>query len=113
MATFIFISIVNVGPLVIWYLLCGKTIKGKFSTNLKFHLRKCHTEEYKQLEEEEKTQKEKQKQKVKKKKCTSSSLIQKSLIDIEQHKRKYEEESAKQKSITQACYIYWKLKCCH
>ena len=86
--------------------MCGKTIKGKFSTNLKFHLRKCHTEEYKQLEEEEKKQKEKQKQKVKKKKCTSSSLIQKSLIDIEQHKRKYEEESAKQKSITHKLAIF-------
>ena len=89
--------------------LCNKTLKGKFTTNLKSHLKQCHAEEYKKLEEEEKKQKEKLKQKKSRKRQSSTSnlsLQQKSLIDIEQERRKYEEESAKKKSLTQKLAIF-------
>ena len=40
--------------------LCNKELKGKFTTNLKLHLKKEHFEEYKQLNEEEKKKESKQ-----------------------------------------------------
>ena len=36
---------------------CSKTLKGKFTTNLKLHLKKEHAKEYKLLEEEGKKKK--------------------------------------------------------
>ena len=39
--------------------LCSKTFKGKFTTNLKLHLKKEHAEEYKLFEEEEKKKQKK------------------------------------------------------
>ena len=41
--------------------LCSKTFKGKFTTNLKLHLKKEHAEEYNLLEEEEKKKERKRK----------------------------------------------------
>ena len=60
--------------------LCNKSFKGKFTTNLKLHLRKEHSEEYRLLDVEEKKKREETvkrlgKNKVKSKCGSSSSLF--------------------------------------
>ena len=37
---------------------CGHSLNGKFTTNLKSHLKKCHTNEYSLFENEEKNRKQ-------------------------------------------------------
>ena len=54
--------------------LCSKTFKGKFTTNLKLHLKKEHSEEYKLFEEEEKKKQKKTENRRKAKSdCASSN----------------------------------------
>ena len=92
--------------------LCSKSFKGKVTTNLKLHLKKEHTKEYKLIEQEEKKKKEKEKERDKKKpknktdRAHQSLSIQPSLTDIAKQKKMYEIQSAKQRSITKKLAIF-------
>ena len=90
--------------------LCSKTFKGKFTTNLKLHLKKEHAEEYKLLEEEEKKKKERKRNNKRKAKSNyaSSNLFsqQTNLTDIARQKKMYEVHSVKQRSITKRMAIF-------
>jgi len=86
--------------------LCNKTFKGKFTTNLKVHLKKEHSEEYRLvLDSEKKKRKEKGLKKLGKDK-QSSTLLQSTLPDIGNQKKKYEPHNTKQKSITKKLVVF-------
>ena len=91
--------------------LCNKSFKGKFTTNLKLHLKKEHFEEYRLLDAEEKKKREEtgkrlSKSKVKSKCSTSSSLFQSTIPTIANQKKPYDPQSTKQKSITKKLAVF-------
>ena len=88
--------------------LCNKEFKGKFTSNLKLHLKKEHLEEYKLLEEEKKKREQtvKRSGKSKSKRSSSSSLFQPTLSTIASQKMPYDPHSIKQKSITKKLAVF-------
>ena len=88
--------------------LCNKEFKGKFTSNLKLHLKKEHFEEYKLLEEEKKKREQtvKRSGKSKSKRSSSSSLFQPTLPTIASQKMPYDPHSIKQKSITKKLAVF-------
>jgi len=91
--------------------ICNKSFNGKFTTNLKLHLKKEHSEEYRLLNLEEKKKKEESlkkpsRSKAKSKGSSSSSSFQPTLENIAIQKKAYDPQSTKQKSITKKLAVF-------
>ena len=90
---------------------CGVKISGKYPTNLRAHLRKCHPKEYEDVQE--KKVKENEKEKTKKKLQTTAGAgpstqygIQPTLVATLQMKKKYSKENEKYRKITRKLAIF-------
>ena len=91
---------------------CGVKISGKYPTNLRAHLRKCHPKEYEEVQEKEKV-KENEKEKTKKKLQTTAGAgpstqygIQPTLVATLQMKKKYSKESENYRKITRKLAVF-------
>ena len=87
--------------------LCKKTFKGKFTTNLKAHLRLEHADKFKEFQTEEKHKKENSsRRKVRAKRSSNESSGQKTLTECSHKAIPYDPQSSKQKCLTRKLALF-------
>ena len=87
--------------------LCKKTFKGKFTTNLKAHLRLEHVDKFKEFQTEEKHKKENSsRRKVQAKRSSNLSSEQKTLTECSHKAIPYDPQSSKQKCLTRKLALF-------